>query len=98
MSSNSRQAATRQYVDQSVDAQRHYVDTLFRDAERRMGFFLAAYQAEQNRLAEKRLQEALATIRPPPTVYPPPSRPDAPEGWTQLTITRQDGRLRIRLR
>jgi hypothetical protein len=82
MASNPRQPATRAYVDK-----------VFRDAQARTEYCFATWAANQEARLEAKLKEALATIRPPPTVYPP-----SDQGWTLLEIRREDGRLHLKLR
>jgi hypothetical protein len=85
--------ATRRYVDDGLDAQRQYAETLFQNARERLDTLTARMDS-----LEGRLQEALATIRPVPVVQPPPEPIAAPAGsWGRLVVERRDGRLHISL-
>lgn len=57
-------AATRDYVDASIDSQRQYAETLFSKAENRV-------KAMLDQMFEERMSKALATIRPATVVESP---------------------------
>jgi hypothetical protein len=104
--------ATRRYVDDGLDAQRQYAETLFQNARERLDTLTARMDS-----LEGRLQEALATIRPVPVVQPPPEPIAALEGpakvqppaapvspvvsgkvWARITVERRDSGVHIQIR